>query len=186
MDAGRELQDLLQVGEVEILDQLLRGHHHGRRNFARRHVEFRGDASLAHRVGNCAALLGRERAERRDRQILRRLGRGQRAAALGARLGLRDLSLHGVRLDDHGRTFSGVGVGGCGAVVCSGCGGFREGSGLICPASECGAVVCGSGGGAAPFSEGEGAPAADGGDAISGTSSCGVSVDCAKATVDAT
>ena len=58
---GCELQDLLHVGEVEILDQLLRGHHHRLRNFARRQVNLGGSTScLAHRVGDGAALLRRE------------------------------------------------------------------------------------------------------------------------------
>src|SRR6185436_2290317 len=43
IDAGRELQNLLHVGEVEILDQLLRGHDHRLRNFARRQIELGGD-----------------------------------------------------------------------------------------------------------------------------------------------
>ena len=73
IDAGRELQDLLHVGEVEVLDQLLRGHHHGLWNLARRQIELGGNAGFAHRVGDGAALLCRERAKRRDRQILRRL-----------------------------------------------------------------------------------------------------------------
>ena len=113
IDAGRELQDLLHVGEVEVLDQLLRGHHHGLRNFARRQIELGGDAGLAHRVGDGAALLCRERAKRRDRQILRRLEcrRGERAGACGARLGLRDSLLCGVRIDDDGGKLGGVGVG---------------------------------------------------------------------------
>ena len=112
IDAGRELQNLLHVGEVEILDQLRRGHHHRLRNFARRQVELGGDACLAHRVGDGAALLRRELAERRDRQILRRLEcrRGESASACGARLGLRHSLLYGVWIDDNGGKLCGVGV----------------------------------------------------------------------------
>ena len=112
IDAGRELQDLLHVGEVEVLDQLLGGHHHRLRNFAWWQIELGGDAGLAHRVGDGAALLCRERAERRDRQILRRLeGRcGECAGACGARLGLRHSLLCGVRVDDDGGKLGGIGV----------------------------------------------------------------------------